>query len=71
MSHSYPGASGTSLSGVTHLFRAGRTLLTGWLVIRRAGERTQDQQRRRCLLVDRPQCEQSQRNCARRRVHRQ
>ena len=36
-----------------------------------AGERTQDQQRRRRLLVDRPQCEQSQRNCARRRVHRQ
>ena len=35
-----------------------------------AGERTQDQQRRRGLLVDRPQCEQSQRNCARRRVHR-
>jgi len=29
-----------------------------------AGERTQDQQRRRRLLVDRPQCEQSQRNCA-------
>src|SRR5712671_5623519 len=26
------------------------------------GERTQDQQRRRRLLVDRPQCEQSQRN---------
>src|SRR6266849_2796176 len=36
-----------------------------------AGERTQDQQRRRRLLVDRPQCEQSQRNCARRSVHRQ
>ena len=36
-----------------------------------AGERTQDQQRRRRLLVDRPQCEQSQGNCARRRVHRQ
>jgi hypothetical protein len=36
-----------------------------------AGERTQDQQRRYRLLVDRPQCEQSQRNCARRRVHRQ
>jgi hypothetical protein len=33
-----------------------------------AGKRTQDQQRRRRLLVDRPQCEQSQRNCARRRV---
>ena len=33
-----------------------------------AGERTQDQQLRRRLLVDRPQCEQSQRNCARRRV---
>src|SRR5712672_282493 len=32
-----------------------------------ASERTQDQQRRRRLLVDRPQCEQSQRNCARRR----
>jgi hypothetical protein len=31
-----------------------------------AGERTQDQQLRRRLLVDRPQCEQSQRNCARR-----
>ena len=27
-----------------------------------AGKRTQDQQRRRRLLVDRPQCEQSQRN---------
>jgi hypothetical protein len=36
-----------------------------------AGECTQDQQRRRRLLVDRPQCEQSQRNCAGRRVHRQ
>src|SRR5271163_2973867 len=36
-----------------------------------AGERTQKHQRRRRLLVDRPQSEQSQRNCARRRVHRQ
>lgn len=34
-----------------------------------AGERTQDQQQRRRLLVDRPQCEQSQRNCSRRPVH--
>jgi len=34
------------------------------------GERPQDQQRRRRLLVDRHQCEQSQRNCARPRVHR-
>jgi len=36
-----------------------------------AGERTQDQQRRRRLLVDRPQYEQSQRKSGRRRVHRQ
>src|SRR5258706_5731711 len=36
-----------------------------------AGERTQDQQCRRRLLVDRPQYEQSQRNSGRRRVHRQ
>ena|SRR5579864_1067894 len=36
-----------------------------------AGERTQDQQRRRRLLVDYPQYEQSQRNSGRRRVHRQ
>src|SRR5882672_11967104 len=36
-----------------------------------AGERTQDQQRRRRLLVDRAQSKQSQRNGARRRVHRQ
>ena len=36
-----------------------------------AGERAQGQQRRRRLLVDRPQCEQSQRDGARRRVHRQ
>jgi hypothetical protein len=33
-----------------------------------AGERTQDQQCSRRPLVDRPQCEQSQRNGARRRV---
>jgi len=32
-----------------------------------AGERTQDQQRRRRLLLDRPQYEQSQRNPGRRR----
>ena len=36
-----------------------------------ASERTQDQQCRRRLLVDRPQCKQSQRDCARRSVHRQ
>ncbi len=36
-----------------------------------AGERTQEHQRRRRLLEDCPQCEQSQRNCACRRVHRQ
>src|ERR1700676_5248708 len=36
-----------------------------------AGERTQEQQGRRRLLIDRPQCEQSERNCACRRVHRQ
>ena len=35
------------------------------------GERTQGQQRRRRLLVDRPRCEQRQRNYPRRRVHRQ
>src|SRR5271170_7862993 len=34
-------------------------------------ERTQDQQRRRRTFVDRRQREQSQRDCARRRVHRQ
>ena len=34
-------------------------------------ERTQDQQRRHRTFVDRRQREQSQRNCARRRVHRQ
>ena len=36
-----------------------------------AGKRTQDQHRRRRLLVGRPQYEQSQRNSGRRRVHRQ
>src|ERR1700689_956260 len=39
--------------------------------LHRAGERTQDQQRRGRLLVDRPQYQQSQRNSGRRRVHRQ
>ena len=34
-----------------------------------ASDRTQDQQRRRRLLVDCPQYEQSQRNSGRRRVH--
>jgi hypothetical protein len=36
-----------------------------------AGERTEDQKHWRRLLVDRSLCKQSQRNCARRRVHRQ
>src|SRR5579872_683540 len=36
-----------------------------------ACERTQELQRRCGLLVDCPQCEQSQRDCARPRVHRQ
>ena len=36
-----------------------------------AGQRTQDQQRRRRLLVDCPQCEQSQRDCTSRRVQSQ
>src|ERR1700689_1253022 len=38
--------------------------------LHRAGERPQKRQRRQRLLVDRPQREQSQRNCACRRVHR-
>ena len=36
-----------------------------------AGERTEEQQRGRRPLVDRPQCEHGQRDCASRRVHRQ
>src|ERR1700733_8887712 len=38
--------------------------------LHRAGERTQDQQRRVRLFVDRPQYQQSQRNSGRRGVHR-